>query len=384
MRKKVAIVGIGCTVPRPTSPEVSYREMDYDAAVRAYADAGLRPADVDSFVTCLEDLCEGTSIADEYTPDQFGGMLKPMCTVGGDGLHGIADAFLRIQSGISDTVLVASRSKASNIKTPHHLLNYALDPVWNRPLGLNPHYIAGLEMSAYLAETGTREEQCAAVAAGNRTWALRNDLAPHAAAQTVQDVMRSSPLFSPLKGLEMSATSDASFAVILTTEQRARKSKGSKPIWVRGVGWSNDTPTLESRPWARARYAENAAAMALKMAGIRNPRKQIDLFEIDDTYAYKELQHLEAAGVFKKGEAGKMVGKGVAGPDGDVIVNRSGGSLGAGHMLDATGLFRLVELVRQIRGEAGRHQAGGRPRSGMALSWRGVPTTSGAAVVVAG
>lgn len=381
--RKVAIVGVGYTVPRPVSPEVSYRELDYDAAVRAYADAGLRPSDIDSFVTCLEDFTEGTSIADEYTPDQLGAILKPMSTVGGDGLHGIADAFLRIQSGISETVLVASRSKASNIKTPHHVLAYALDPVLNRPLGLNPHYIAGLEMSAYLAESGTKEEHCAAVAAANRTWGLRNDLAPHAASQTRQDVMRSTPLFSPLKALEMSATSDAAFAVILTTEQRAKKTKGSKPVWIRGVGWSNDTPTLESRPWARARYAENASAMALKMAGIRNPRKQIDLFEIDDTYAYKQLQHLEAAGVFKEGEAGKQVGKGAAGPDGDVIVNRSGGSLAAGHMLEATGLFRLVELVRQLRGEAGRHQADGRPRVGMALSWRGVPTTSGAAVVVA-
>jgi len=380
--RKVAIVGIGYTVPRRTTPELSYRELDYEAAVRAYQDAGMKPADVDSFVSCLEDLCEGTSIADEYTPDQVGAMLKPMCTVGGDGIHGIADAFMRIQAGISDTVLVSSHSKASNMKTPNDLLNYALDPILNRPLGLNPHYVAGLEMSAFLAETKTKEEHCAAVAASNRTAALRNDLAAHGATLSTDDVMRSAPAFSPLKELEISGSSDAAFCVILTTEQRAKRRKSSPPVWVRGVGWSNDTPTLESRPWAYARYAADAAARALKMAGIKSVRKQVDLFEIDDTYAYKQLQHLEAAGVFKAGEAGRAAAKGKAGPEGDVIVNRSGGALGAGHMQDATGLFRVIEIVRQLRGEAGRHQAPGKLKTGFALSWRGVPTTSGAAVVV--
>ena len=115
------------------------------------------------------------------------------------------------------------------------------------------------------------------------------------------------------------------------------------------------------------------------MAGIKNPRKEIDLFEIDDTYAYKELQHLLALGVFEN--PGEATRKGVTAREGEVPVNASGGSLGVGHLLEASGLYRVAELVIQLRGEAGARQIKN-ARTGMAFGWRGVPTTSGAAAIL--
>ena len=89
MSRNVAIVGVGFTALRPLSPEVSYKELMFEAAVKAYEDAGVDPRrDVDSFVTVAEDFIEGTSIFDEYVPDQLGAALKPVHTIGGDGLHG--------------------------------------------------------------------------------------------------------------------------------------------------------------------------------------------------------------------------------------------------------------------------------------------------------
>ncbi len=106
MTERVAIVGVGWSGFRPVTPEVSYKELTYEAAVQAYADAGIDPRrDVDSFVTVAEDFIEGTSIFDEYTPDQLGATLRPMHTICGDGLHGLATAYMLIRTGRYDVVV---------------------------------------------------------------------------------------------------------------------------------------------------------------------------------------------------------------------------------------------------------------------------------------
>jgi acetyl-CoA C-acetyltransferase len=163
------------------------------------------------------------------------------------------------------------------------------------------------------------------------------------------------------------------------------RSLGDQPIWIRGIGWCNDAPSLESRAWGRAIYAEEAARQAYKMAGIRKPMQEIDLAEIDDTYSYKELQHLEALGFCRFGEAGYLTAEGATDLGGVLPVNVSGGSLGGGHLLDASGLRAVAEVVLQLRGHAGARQVTGAKtgrQTGVALGWRGVPSTSGAAVVL--
>jgi acetyl-CoA C-acetyltransferase len=121
--------------------------------------------------------------------------------------------------------------------------------------------------------------------------------------------------------------------------------------------------------------------MAYKMAGIRNPMEEIDFAEIDDGYSYKELQHLEALGFCPFGQAGHLTAEGVTDAGGYLPVNMSGGSLGGGHLLDASGLRAVAEVVLQLRWEAGPRQLP-EVETGLAFGWRGVPTTSGAAVVL--
>ena len=114
---------------------------------------------------------------------------------------------------------------------------------------------------------------------------------------------------------------------------------------------------------------------------IQNPRA-IHLFEVDDTYAYKELQHLIVLGFYSElVEAGRSVEAGETKPDGKMPVNVSGGVLGMGLPLEASGLYRIVEIVLQLRGQAGMRQLPN-ARIGLAQSWRGVPTTSGAVVIL--
>ncbi|MEA1978916.1 MAG: acetyl-CoA acetyltransferase [Chloroflexota bacterium] len=381
MSERTAIIGVGWSGYRPVTPELSYKELMYEAAVKAYADAGVDPrADVDSFITVAEDFIEGTSIFDEYVPDQIGAVLKPVHTIGGDGLHGLATGNMLIRTGIAEIVVVEGHSKASNVLTFPEVTAYAQDPVLNRPLGLNTEFVAGMEMHRYLYDTGTTPEQCASVVVKNRGNALRNPLAPYGADLTVNEVLAGPPLAWPLGERETAKHADGAIVMVLASEDRAR-ALSEHPIWILGSGWCNGAASLESRAWGKVPYVRNAADMAYRQAGIRQPELSIDFAEVDDTYAYKELQHIEALGFCRVGEAGQLTTEGATELDGDLPVNVSGGSLGMGDLLDASGLARALEVVLQIRGEAGPRQID-EVNVGLAQSWRGVPTTSGAVVIM--
>ena len=379
MSDRVAIVGVGFTPPRALSPDQSYREMTFAAATRAYADASVTHREIDSFVSVCEDLHEGTSITDEYTPDQLGAVLRPVQTIAGDGIQGLATAFMLIRTGIADLVAVESHCKSSNILRHEEVLEMALDPVFERPLRLNPHYIAGLEMARFLQETGTTEDAVAQVAAKNRRQALSNPVAAFGANLGADDVLASPPVSEPLRELEISPYADGAVVLVLGSEEAARRAP--KPVWIRGVGWISDTPWLGSRSWGAATYAALAAEMAYRMAGVANPAHEIRFAELDDTYAYKELQHMEAAGLAPPGEAGRMTLAGETKRGGSLPINPSGGSLGMGYCFDTTALYRTAEAVRQVRGEAGRDQVRG-ATTGLVISWRGVPTQTGGALVL--
>ena len=381
MNGRVAIIGVGWSGFRPVTPELSYKELIYQAAVKAYTDAGVDPRrDIQSFVTVAEDFHEGTSIFDEYTPDQLGAALKPVHTITGDGLHGLATGTMLIRTGMFDLVAVEAHSKASNILTLPEVTAYAQDPLLNRPLRLNTHFVAGMEMNRYLYETGTTPEQCAAVVVKNRRNALKNPSAPYGADLSLEEVLSGQPLSWPLNRREVAELSDGAIVVVLASEERAR-ALTDNPIWILGLGWINDSPSLEYREWGQLPYLQKAARMAYRQAGIRSPIGVIDFAEVDDTYAYKELQSLEALGLCGIGEAGEITQEGLTEPDGELPVNVSGGSLGMGNLLDSTGLSRLLEVVLQLRGQAGARQLE-HVESGLAQSWRGVPTTSAAVAVL--
>src|SRR5206468_3836113 len=305
---RVGIIGVGMTAFRPSTPEYSWKELMFEAASRAYADAGVDPrTEVDSFVTCAEDYYEGFGIFDEFTPDQLGGALRPVCTVTGDGLQGLANAFMQIQTGLIDIAVVEAHSKASDILTLEGIIEHGLDPIWNKPLGGHPFLIAGLEADAFVRKTRTSVKALAALVAKNRTNALRNPLAAYAA-------------------------------------------------------------TVE-------------AERANRLAKVRRPATEIDFAEVDDLFCYKELQHLEAVRLAKKGEAGRTVLKGGYDPGGALPVNVAGGSLGCGNVFEATGLHRAAEVALQLRGDAGSHQIDG-VRVGVAQSWRYIPSATGAVAVL--
>ncbi len=121
--------------------------------------------------------------------------------------------------------------------------------------------------------------------------------------------------------------------------------------------------------------------MAYRQAGIQDAALALDFAEVSDNYAYKELQSLEALDIFRPGDAGPATEDGITQASGSFPVNVSGGCLGIGDLLDANGLARALEVVLQLRGDAGSRQLD-EVSIGLAQSWRGVPTTSGAVAIL--
>jgi acetyl-CoA C-acetyltransferase len=257
-----------------------------------------------------------------------------------------------------------------------------MDPILNRPLSAHPVFIAGMEMTRYLTTSGAQREQCAQVVVKNRGNAKANPGAAYGQSLNAKQVLDAEMVAYPLTEADISTHADGAIVLVLASAHVAEALRVD-PVWIRGVGWCNDSSSLESRAWGRAIYAEQAGAMAYQMAGIKNPQAEIDFVELDDSYSYKELQHLEALGFFEFGTAGTATAQGDTAADGGLPVNVSGGSLGCGHLLDASGLRAVAEVALQLRGQAGERQLSD-VATGLAFGWRGVPTTSGAAVVLSG
>ena len=179
---------------------------------------------------------------------------------------------------------------------------------------------------------------------------------------------------------ELGIGPDGAVVVVLARADRVAH-MNRDPIWVQGVGWATETSYLETHSWEEAEYLKIAAGMAYRQAGIRTPRTQVDFVEVNDEYSYKELQHLEALGLCAPGEAGALVDLGLTEVTGDLPVNVSGGSLGGGHLFELDGGQKILETVLQLRKEAGENQLED-PKVGLAASWRGVPTTTGAVAIL--
>lgn len=381
LNTEVAIVGAGWSGFRSISPDLSFREMMFEAATKAYTDAGIDPRrDLDGLVTAEEDFHEGIAISDEYVPDQMGAVLRSVHTIAGDGLQALAAGVMQIAAGAARIVAVESHSKASNVLNLDQITALAMDPVFQRPLEVHPVFIAGLELRRYLEVTRTPIEHVARVVVKNRRNALRNPRAAFPADLSLEDVLDSEPLAEPLTRAMAAAPADGCVVFVLARGDVAR-TLTDRPVWIRGLGWATDSYTLENRDWEGARYLRQAAERAYRQAGIRSPRRAFDLVEVDDTFAYKELQHLEALGLCRPGEAGWWTAEGATEVGGELPVNPSGGCLGEGHLLDASGLARLLEAVLQLREEAGPRQVPN-ARTALVASWRGLPTTTGAVAVL--
>jgi len=289
---------------------------------------------------------------------------------GGTGVFVPIQGWYHVASGLFDVCLVVAEEKMSSFY-PHAQAAFLtiFDHTIERPLKPNLLWIFALEMNRYMQTYGISKADIARVAVKNKRNAAGHPCALLGDAEiTVDDVLNSEVLAWPVNRLDVSPVTDGAVAVVLAAEHVARRIT-DKPVWIEGVGWSLDTAHWTNRDLAYPRYVEVAARMAYDMAGITEPRKQINIVEPYDPFDYKELHHLEGLQLAERGQAPQLVIDGVTERTGDMPVCPSGGLLGVGNPIAAAGLMKVAELFWQLRGEAGERQVPGHPRRGLAQAW---------------
>jgi len=354
---RVAVIGVGESTLRPESRDKFFKELMYEAAYRAYLDAGVDPReDVDAFITASEDLWEGLAIFDEYVPDQLGGVLKPVFTVGGDGLNGVIHGYMLIKTGRFDVVAVEAHSKASEVENIETVIRFALDPRYLRNIVGDVNILPALEMQTAMESYGFGLDVVNQVVMKNHLYGSMNG-GVYAENLDELNIEGSEVIAPPLRKVDKARYVDGGYVVVLASEKYVHENGIDNPVWILGVGWATQGGSFERSLEYPGEALAAAGEMAYGEAGITDPSTEIDVAEVDDRFSYREPVSLKALDL-SKGDIYEEYQRGVYDMDGSLPVNISGGFLSNGYPLEAGGLFKLAYLVRQLRGEAGPTQIG--------------------------
>ena len=363
--RRVALVGAG--VSKFGVRKASYRDLIWEAGKACFDSIpAVMPKDVEGLVVGSV-MPERTafqshiaSLAAEalgIKPSALSARTEHMCA---SGTVGIRYAYAFIAAGLADLVMVLGVEKLTAPTGEEAILNMGagVDREWEAAFGLTAPPCFALAAQRHMAAYGTTEEQLALVGVKNHNHAAKNPNAHFNKGATLDQVLCSRMIATPLRLYMCSPITDGAAAVILASEERARALTG-KPVWIRGTGQALDGFQLTSLPddYARWPALERAARAAYRMAG--TAPHEVDLAEVHDCFAIAELIACEELGFCGKGEAGAFVASGRSDYGGDVVVNPRGGLIGCGHPLGATGVAQAAEAFVQLRGEAGARQVPG-------------------------
>jgi acetyl-CoA C-acetyltransferase len=207
---------------------------------------------------------------------------------------------------------------------------------------------------SHMTEYGTTEEQLAKVRVKSSVYGALNEKAAFRKKVTIEEVMSSRPVVTPLKMLDCCANADGAIVMILASKDVAKKVT-DKPIWIHGLGASSSSATLAGREtYSSILCTREPAKMAYDMAGI-GP-EDIDVAQVHDCFTITEIINYEDLGFAKPGEGVKLLEDRGTYLGGKIPVNLDGGLLSKGHPIGATGGGQVRNIVKQLRGECGKTQ----------------------------
>jgi len=352
--RSVAVVGaaecdLGVT-------NASVLELQTQAVTRALADAGLSLRDVDGFATNNVSRFSTTTMS-----DYFG--IRPTWVdssfVGGSAFESyVARGVQAIEAGQANVVVVSYASNQRSARSRslggvHE--DHLPEAQFETPYGpLFPLSYYAMAAQAYLDRFGVTRAQLAEIAVSAREWALLNPKAFRygSGPLTVDDVLGSTMISTPLTAGDCCLVTDGGGAVVLTSAARARE-LAQKPVLVLGYGESTGHSAMASCDDILDTGAARAANKAYATSGLTPG--DIDVVEVYDSFTITAALSLEALGLCGPGEAVVMAADGLLRPGGSLPVNTSGGGLSYCHP-GQFGILLLVEAVRQLRGECGPRQ----------------------------
>ncbi len=376
--REVAVIGVGIAKWGEIW-EQSLRDIYVETALLALQDAGIDRVDSMLVGSMSPGLFVGQEHIGAMLADYLGqkhipaARVESACASGGLAFR---MGFIEVASGISDVVLVSGVEKMTDVGGDEatYALGTAADQEYEGYHGLTFPGLYALIARAHMEKYGTTREQLAMVAVKNHRNGALNPHAQFPFEITVDQVINSVKVADPINILDCSPITDGAAAAVLVPADRAR-AVGKPVIKVVGSSHASDSIALAQRQditWLEATY--QAGKKAYAMAG-KNPQ-DLDLLEVHDCFTIAEICVTEALGVVEKGRGGAAVEAGETDRDGRIPVNTSGGLKSKGHPVGATGVAQVVEVVQQLRGEAGGRQVRD-PRVGMTQNMGG----SGASTV---
>ncbi len=379
--RPVVVAGVGM-IPFERRDEDSLMDMLATAGLNAMDDAGLGDRPIDSVY--VGNMASGlfnhqVSVASALV-DRLSLLPAAADRVENGPASGgsaIKNGFLAVASGFNDVVLVVGGEKMREVIGPKatDIVACMTHPEAEYIYGVTLPAMAGMFARLYMEKYGVTREHLSMVAIKNQTNGLLNPYAHIQMKITMEGILShpqshiNSPVVAdPIHLYDCCPVSDGAAAVLLTTEEIANKLK--KPlVTIDGVGQATDTHTLQERSDPTDLKAVTLASeQAFKMAGIKP--KDIDVAELHDAFTILEIAESEHAGFFPKGEGAKALERGETQIGGKLPINPSGGLKARGHPVGATGVAQVVELVWQLRGEAGERQVKG-AANGFSLNFGG-------------
>jgi acetyl-CoA C-acetyltransferase len=275
---------------------------------------------------------------------------------GGAALH---MGFLAIASGLYDIVMVGGAEKMTDIdeaETTDTMATVA-DRQWEAFPGATIPALYALMAKKHMESYGTTREDLAHVAVKNHAHGSLNPKAQFQNKITLEDVLRAPMVADPLTVYDCCPVSDGGAAVVLCSLEKAKKYT-EKPVKIAASVIATDSLAVHSREdMTTIQSTVVAGRKAFKMAGLKN--SNVDVAEVHDSYTIGEIMAMEDLGFAPKGKGGGLAREGVTCLGGKMPVNTSGGLKARGHPVGATGVAQVVELVQQLRGEAGERQVKG-------------------------
>jgi acetyl-CoA acetyltransferase len=354
--RKTAIVGVAESDLGYT-PDKTFLQLIAQATNRALDDAGLTKNDIDGFFTAGWLTMESILIA-EYLD------IKPAYSdstmPGGSAFEfHIQHAAAAISAGLCETALICYAETRLSDRKKGMAMKWSTgspqepEKQFEIPYGSwvpIPSY--ALAAHRHMYQFGTTREQLAEIAVATRKWATLNPVATMRDPLSIDDVLSSPVMCTPLHLRDCCLVSDGGGAVIVTTAERAKNLR-KKPVWVLGCGESHTHRSMTGMPDLTVTPAKYSGERAFRMAGL--VPSDIDLLELYDSFTITVLLQLEDLGFCPKGEGGRFVEGQRLAPNGLRPTNTSGGGLSCLHT-GMFGIFLLIEAAKQLRGECGDRQ----------------------------
>ena len=359
--RDVAIIGVSQTKFGELW-DSSFRDLIAEAGVKAVMDAEVEGDDIEAMY--VGNMSSGLFVDQEHIAalisDHMG--LNPIpttrveaaCASGGLALR---QGIMAVASGFHDVVISAGVEKMTDVVDATPAIAAAADREWEAQQGVTFPSLYAMMAKRHMYEYGTTREQIAGFAVlGHKNGAL-NPKAQFQREISVDAVLNSTKVASPLNILDCSPVSDGAAAVVMVPAEDAKKYTDT-PIYVRASAQASGTIALHNRKdLTTIDSTKVASRKAYEMAGVTT--KDIDLAEVHDCFSINGLLAVEDLGFAEKGKGGIAIEEGQTEIDGDFPINPSGGLKARGHPLGATGIAQAAEVVWQLRGDAGKRQVDG-------------------------